>query len=180
MTGVDWLIAGAVLLSVVLAASQGFLFEVFSLAGVVLGYLVAVWEYHRVGLWYAPYVKMEGIANGTGFVTIFIGLVLLAGIVGRIARWGAAAAGLRWFDRVLGGVFGLLRGCLMVAVLLLAATSWGSGKGWLARSQLAPYLLVVARTAVWVAPAQVRAQFREGLKQIQDLRVPRPAQPGTP
>ena len=45
MNGLDWLIAGILVLSVVQAAAQGFVFELFSLAGTVFGYLLAAWEY---------------------------------------------------------------------------------------------------------------------------------------
>jgi membrane protein required for colicin V production len=172
MTGFDWIIVAVIVLSVAVAASQGFLYEVFSLAGVVVGYLVAAWEYPRIAAWYAPYVKSGWTANAAGFLTIFLAIVVLAGIVGRIARAGAQAAGLRWFDRVLGGAFGLVRGTLLVMVVLLAMASWTPSAGWLSRSQLAPYLLVMARGAVWVAPSEVRAQFRDGMKQIRDFQVP--------
>jgi membrane protein required for colicin V production len=171
MSGLDWLIAGTVLLSVILAISQGFIFEIFSLAGVAAGYLLAAWEYPRVASWYAPYVKASWIANGAAFVTIFFAVVLLAGMVGRIVRWGVTAAGLRVIDRVLGGAFGLVRGALVVVVVLLALTSWAPDSQWLARSQLAPYLLVMARGVVWLAPAEVRAQFRSGMNQVRQLQA---------
>jgi membrane protein required for colicin V production len=137
---------------------------------VVVGYLVAAWEYPRVAAFYAAYVKMPWMANVAGFLTIFIAIVILAGIIGRVARAGANAAGLRWFDRVLGGAFGLLRGVLIVMVLLLAMASWAPSSQWLSRSQLSPYLLVIARAAVWVAPQEVRMQFRDGMKQMRSLQ----------
>ena len=48
MTGIDWVIVVAVTLSMALAAKEGFFYEVFSLAGVVVGYLLAAWEYGHV------------------------------------------------------------------------------------------------------------------------------------
>lgn len=178
MTAVDWVIVAAVLLSVVLAAAQGLIFEVFSLGGVVVGYLLAAWEYPRVAARYAPYVQAAWAANLAAYVTIFFAVVVLAGIVGRIARWGAGTAGLRWFDRVLGGAFGLVRGLLLVMVVLLATTSWAPGNVWLARSRMAPYLLVMARGAVWLAPAEVRREFRDGINRMRALSFgPEPAKP---
>jgi uncharacterized membrane protein required for colicin V production len=41
MNAADWLIIAALFLSVVIAVSQGFFYEVISLAGTVVGYLVA-------------------------------------------------------------------------------------------------------------------------------------------
>ncbi len=172
MSGLDWVIIAVVFISVLLAAAQGFFYELFSLAGVVIGYLIAAWGYSRVALWYAPFVKSAWIADFAGFLTIFIAVVLLASIVGRLARLAFKEVGLRWFDRLLGAAFGLVRGVVAVAVLLLALTSFAPDTNLLAQSSIAPYALVVARAAVWVAPGQVRARFYEGLKAVREMRVP--------
>jgi len=47
MNAVDWIILAVILLSVFLAAMQGFFFEIFSLAGTIIGYLLAAWGYGR-------------------------------------------------------------------------------------------------------------------------------------
>ncbi len=174
MSGLDWIIVAVVLFSVLLAAQQGFFFELFSLAGVVVGYLMAAWGYTRVAAWYMPFVKSAWMADIAGFLTIFIAVALVAGIVGRLARWFFKEAGLRWFDRLLGAAFGLIRGVLAVAVLLLALTSFAPDNKLIAQSSIAPYLLVVTRAAVWVAPAQVRARFNDGLRTIRQMRVEGP------
>lgn len=169
MSGADWLIVIVVLVSSVMAASQGFFFEIFSLAGVAGGYLFAAWGYRYVAAWFAPYVRVPWVADVAGFLTIFAGVVLLAGIVGRIVRWSAREAGLSWFDRLLGGVFGFARGVAIAMVVILAFASLAPASTVLARSRLAPYLLVGARAAIWVAPSSLRAQFRTG---IDNLRHP--------
>ena len=79
MNALDWFIAGALVLSVVLAAAQGFFHEIFSLAGVIVGYVLAAWMYPRVAELYLPYVKTEWAANAAGFLTIFFAVVLAAG-----------------------------------------------------------------------------------------------------
>ena len=171
MTRLDWVITAVVVISVVLAAAQGFFVEIFSLVGVVLGYMVAAWQYPRVAALYAPYVKSDWVAEFAGFFTIFLGVVLLAGIVGRIVRWTFKEAGLRWFDRLLGGAFGLVRGLAITAVALLAVTSFAPDSPWLARSTFGPYLLMGARGAVYLAPAKVRERFHAGLLRLRQERV---------
>jgi membrane protein required for colicin V production len=171
MSGLDWVIIGVVLLSVLLAAAQGFFYELFSLAGVVIGYLLAAWGYTRVAVWFSPLVKSAWVAEIAAFLTIFIAVVILAGILGRLARWFFKEAGLSWVDRLLGGAFGLVRGFLLIAVMLLALTTFAPGTQLLARSQFAPYALVVARAAVWVAPGQVRTRFYDGLNAVRQMRI---------
>ena len=48
MNGADWVILLVVLASTVQAAYSGFFQEAFHLAGLVAGYLVAAWQYQRV------------------------------------------------------------------------------------------------------------------------------------
>ena len=163
MSGADWVIGLLDLFSAVLAASQGFFFEIFSFAGVVVGYLLAAWNYHRVAERLAPYVSSSWVADLAGFLLIFLAIVLLAGVVGRIARWAMKEAGLRWFDRVLGAVFGILRGVLVAMVFVLAVATFAPQSQVLANSRTAPYLLVLARAATWLAPSQLRQQFRAGM-----------------
>jgi membrane protein required for colicin V production len=89
--------------------------------------------------------------------------------------------GLRWFDRLLGAAFGLLRGVMVIAVLVLAVASFTPGARWLAGSALSPYFLVVARGATWVAPTSVRARFRQGLDGLRTMAQPAgPAQVSIP
>src|SRR6516165_6956989 len=158
----DWVLVLIVLLSVLQAISQGFFYESFALAGVVAGYLLAAWEYPRVAAWYAPRVNSQWAADIAGFFTIFVVVVLLAGVVGRIARWAVNGVGLRWFDRLLGGVFGFVRGAAVCTVIVLALAAFVPQWGWLQQSRISPFLLVSGRALIWVAPGELRQRFREG------------------
>lgn len=163
MNALDWVILVIVLVSMLLAVAQGFFFEIFSLAGAVIGYVVAAWSYKSITPWFVPYVKNEWIADGAAFLLIFLAIVIVAGIVARIVRWAVQEVGLRWFDRFLGGVFGALRGALVVMAIVMAMASFAPGAPLLQGSRLAPYFLVLGRGAMWVSPSEFRAKFRAGL-----------------
>jgi membrane protein required for colicin V production len=174
----DWVIIAVLVLSTVLAVAQGFFQEVFSLAGVVLGFLLASWEYPRVAA-HLGFVNPPWVADIAGFFIIFLVVAILAGTIGRITSWGMKQAGLRWIDRVLGGAFGLVRGALVVTVLLMATAAFAPQSQWLARSSLAPYFLVVGRAASWLTPSEVRHRVRDGVEllhrgkvQVEDAKVP--------
>ena len=158
----DWVIVLIVLLSVLQAIAQGFFYEFFSLAGVIVGYLLAAWEYPRVAAWYAQHVNSQWAADIAGFFTIFLVVVLLAGVIGRIARWAVHGVGLRWFDRLLGALFGLVRGAVISTVIVLALAAFAPQWGWLQQSRVAPFLLVSGRALIWAAPADLRQRFRTG------------------
>ena len=63
MNALDWLILLIMMFSALLAAAQGFFFEVISLAGAVLGYLLAAWGYGRLAPWFLQYVKAPAFAD---------------------------------------------------------------------------------------------------------------------
>ncbi|HKD90360.1 MAG TPA: CvpA family protein [Terriglobales bacterium] len=170
MNALDYIIIVVVVLSTLAALAQGFLREAFSLAGVVVGYIVAAWQYWRVSAWLLPYVKTAWVADLAGFLIIFIAVATLAGVTGRIARGWANEAGLGWADRFLGGAFGLLRGLLAVMVVLLGIAAFQPTTGLLTQSQLAPYFLVIGRGASWLAPSAVRQQFRAGVAALRNVQ----------
>lgn len=163
MTATDWIIALVILLSVVQAASAGFFQEAFGIGGLVFGYLLAAWNYHRLVVWFSPNISSVWLAEIAAFLIIFVGVMLLAGIAGRIASWAMKEAGLKVVDRVLGAALGLLRGCLVVAIVLTSMAVFTPTSKWLQGSQWAPYFLVVGRAAVWVAPSELRMRFYQGL-----------------
>ena len=170
MTATDWGIVAVILLSVAQAASAGFFQEAFGIAGLVFGYLLAAWQYRQLAQHFAPHVSSPWFGEIAAFLVIFIAVMVLAGIIGRITRWIMKEAGLSFVDRLLGGALGLLRGCLMVAVVLMSMAAFTPTSKWLEGSTMAPYFLVVGRGAIWVAPSELRARFYQGLDLVRQQR----------
>lgn len=170
----DLIIVIVLLVSVFQAATSGFFQEAFSIAGLVFGYLIAAWQYRRLADHFATHVSSRWFVEIAAFLAIFLGVMVIAGVLGRIVRWIVKEAGLSGVDRFLGGLLGFVRGCLTVAIVLVSMTAFTPTSRWLQGSALAPYFLVVGRAAIWVAPSQLRAQFYEGLDYV------RRAQNGSP
>jgi membrane protein required for colicin V production len=164
MTAADWMICGIVVVNAVAAAMQGFFSEALTIAGLVVGYIVAAWQYRSVAEWLESFLKNPWLAEILGFLIIFFAILLLFGVAARIARWVMKEAGLSGFDRFLGAVLGLLKGALMVAVILMGMTAFEPTSRFLANSQLAPYFLVVGHAAKWLAPTELRLRFEQGLR----------------
>jgi membrane protein required for colicin V production len=168
----DWIILLALVISVVQAASSGFFQEAFGIAGLVFGYLLAAWQYPRLAGHFAAYISSKWLGEIVAFLAIFFGVMILAGILGKIVRWIVKEAGLRLIDRFFGGILGLLRGCLLIAIVLVSMTAFTPTSKWLQGSALAPYFLVVGRAAIWVAPTELRAQFYKGLDYLRKAQTP--------
>jgi membrane protein required for colicin V production len=169
MSIADWIILGFLAFSVTAAAIEGFFHEAFSLAGLVVGYLLAAWQYHRLADWFAPHLKSLWFGEVAGFLIIFFAVLIVAGLAGRIARWAMKEAGLSTIDRIMGAVLGLLKGVLVVAIVLTAMTALAPAAKWLAGSQFAPYFLVGGRAAIWVAPPELRQRFYQGLDYMRQV-----------
>jgi membrane protein required for colicin V production len=163
MTAADWLIVVVILLNVITAAIHGFFAEALSMAGLVIGYIVAAWQYPGLAAWFATFLKNDVLADIFAFLVIFFAILILFSIAGRVARKLMKAAGLSGFDRFLGALLGLVKGGLVVAVVLMGMTAFTPTSKMLEKSELAPYFLVVGRAAIWVAPSALRARFYEGL-----------------
>jgi len=172
MNVADWAILGVVLVSTLVAASEGFFHQAFGIAGLIVGYLLAAWQYHRLADRFEPHLKSPWLGEIAAFVIIFIAVVIVAGIAGRIARWAMKEAGLSLFDRLLGAFLGMVKGSLFVSIILMGMTAFAPTSKWLDGSELAPYFLVVGRAAIWVAPAQLRARFYEGLDMVRRAHMP--------
>jgi membrane protein required for colicin V production len=177
MSGADWVIFAVLLVSVVQAASSGFFQEACGIGGLVLGYFLAAWQYRRLAEWFSPHLKSPWVGEIAAFLVIFLAVMIVAGMAGRIARWIMKEAGLSFLDRLLGAALGLLRGCLLVAVVLMSMAAFTPTSKLLAGSELAPYFLVVGRAAIWVAPSELRGRFYQGLDLLH--RQQQPAESGS-
>lgn len=170
MALIDWAIVIILIVSVLGAAKHGFFVEAFSLAGVVLGLLLASWNYQKVLPWIEGWVHSPGVAEAIAFIAIAIAVMVLAGLAGRLIRWSVRSIGLGWADRFIGAIFGLLKGCVLVTLGIMAIAAFLPHATWLEQSKLAPYFLSVAHEASVVTPSELGERIREGVKVIRDAQ----------
>jgi len=76
--------------------------------------------------------------------------------------------GIQWFDRFLGGIFGLVRGVLVDAILLMILMAFSIKPDALRQSSLAPYVTTGARAIALIMPGNLRAQFHLGFEKFHD------------
>ena len=172
MKAADWMILVVILASIIQAIRAGFFREAFGVVGLVLGYLLAAWKYGSLAGWLESFLRSQAFSEVAGFLIIFLAVTILASLAGRVARWAVKESGLSFLDRILGGALGLVRGCLVVAVVLMAMTAFSPASQWLQDSRLAPYFLVAGRAAIWVAPSEMRARFYQGLDLLHHVAQP--------
>ncbi len=170
MAIVDWVIVAVVVLAVIGAAKNGFFVEAFSLAGVVLGLLIASWNYQRLMPALLQAVHTPAIAEAIAFLAIALMIMIAAGLVGQILHRTAHTIGLGWLDRLVGAAFGFLKGCVVVTLGVMVLAAFFPNCGWLDHSRLAPYFLSAAHTTTAVTPQELGERIRNGVKIIRDAQ----------
>jgi membrane protein required for colicin V production len=167
----DWALATIVLVSVAAAMWEGFVRELISLAAVVVGLTVAVLGYGRAGAWFEDLTRSDEVAQGLGFLTLFFGTVLVGAVISILAKKLVQKAGLGWFDRFLGGLFGLVRGVVICAVLLMAMVAFSIKRETVKKSTLSPYVVTGARVIGAVMPSDLKAQFQGGFEKFRQALI---------
>lgn len=152
--------------SMVLAAFKGFIKELVSLVAFVAGLILAGQFHGPVARFLSRWVDSPVLAQVLGFLAVFFGVLLVAGIAVFIADRILKFTHLKWIDRVLGAMFGVVRGWLISTVLVLAMTSFAWQVPWLEQSALAPYLLMSARLAAHAVPGDMHREFDAQYRQI--------------
>jgi membrane protein required for colicin V production len=165
-TFLDIVFAAVILISTGVAITKGLAREVISLLALVGGFVLAVLYYPVPAGALAEFSRTESIASLLGFVFIFLGCILLGAILSFFVNRFLKAASLQWFDRVLGGIFGLLRGWLIASILVIALIAFPIREHVMARSVLAPYLLAGARAAVLLVPQSLKDKFNEQYRKV--------------
>ena len=151
-----------VLISVATAVAKGLILELLSLASVILGLFLAVLFYPQLaGMLVILGLDGDYVAEFVAFVMIFVGTLVAGAIISGAVNRVLKHLHLKWMDRLLGGVFGFLRGYLINAVVFLALTSFQIRQDLLAESRLAEFFLAGARILVIFIPEDLKEQFLE-------------------
>jgi membrane protein required for colicin V production len=167
MNGFDVLVLVLVAAFVMLGLFRGLLRLGLSIGGLVVGLLLAirfedaatphVHKFINSDLW-APMVAFVGIV-----VVVVVGSVIASVLLHRFLK----VAHLAWVDRILGASAGLLAAIFLSAgISMVLATAGSKGPPVLKESALAPITLTVSRAIVKLAPAELKARFEEGMRQI--------------
>lgn len=150
MNAADIAILAVLLLSMLFGLLRGFVGAVLSLACWVAAFWVT-WEFgHVVADGYGAWLHEPAARIVAGYVTCFVGVLLVGALLGWLARGLMDRGGLRGGDRMLGAAFGIVRGWLLVTfvVLMLGFTAVPRTAGWWRDSTLLPAFI---GSAAWMA-----------------------------
>jgi membrane protein required for colicin V production len=175
---VNWLdiIFGVILLfSAAMSFRRGFTREIVGLAASVLALLLGMWFYGMAGAFIEPYVGSKRGASLIGFFLVVMVVMLLGALVGWVVSRFVKTIGLSFVDRLLGGLFGLIRGVILCIAMLIALTAFGPHgetdtvpEGVL-HSRIAPWLLEASEYGVAIAPMELKQTFRKYYTEVKEM-----------
>ena len=98
----DWFLIAVLAYSTIMAFVRGILLELFALGGLIVGILLACWNYQHVAGLMSRVVSTPATAQIVAFLLILVGVIVLSALMGKALHHTADAIGLGFFDRLLG------------------------------------------------------------------------------
>src|ERR1035437_2354822 len=112
----DWILMAVLLVSLLLGAWRGLVYEVLALLSWIAAFILAQWFAPDL----APKLPLGGasavLRYALAFVLVFVLGVFVGGLLAKFVKKLFAAVGLRPADRALGAAFGLTRGVILFLV----------------------------------------------------------------
>ena len=122
MSSTDWILLALLAASMLLGAWRGLVYEVFSVLGWIASFLLAQWFAPDMAQLLPMRGAGEAVRYAAGFVLVFVLSVFVAALLARLAKTLFSMVGLQPVDRILGAVFGLVRGTVLVLAAAVVVT----------------------------------------------------------
>ena len=161
MNAFDWAILAVLLLSTGVSLFRGFIKEAFSLLVWALAFWVAFAFSGDLRGWLTGYVDTPSVRAGMAFVGLFVLVLIVGGVVNYLLGKLVESTGLSATDRMLGAVFGLVRGLAMVVLFFLVAGLTPMPQdSWWRQARVVPYLMPLVNTVHGWLPESVGRHIR--------------------
>ncbi|MGR8950600.1 MAG: CvpA family protein, partial [Gammaproteobacteria bacterium] len=156
----DIAILGIIGISTVISLLRGFVREVLSLAA----WVVAIWVAYTFASSVAPvlesFISLPSARHIAAFVLLLVATLMLMGIINFLLSKIIESTGLTGTDRALGMVFGVLRGIVIVALLVLLAGATPLPQDpWWAESIFVGHFEALAEFALQYLPPGLAKHF---------------------
>lgn len=118
---IDIVIIALIALSAILSLFRGFVKEALALATWLIALWVAMTFYEPLSQVIAGWISLVSAQKITAFAVLFIAVLLMGAVVNYLAGKLVSKTGLSGTDKMLGVVFGVARGGVIVTILVLLA-----------------------------------------------------------
>ena len=181
MNWADYTIVAVLALSVLMGLWRGFIGEVLALVCWILAFWVAWMFGPALAEHFSASISTPSVRVLLGYALCFITVLIAGAIVAFLMRKLVEGSGLSGSDRLLGMVFGLVRGFALVTlvVLLMGFTPFRRDPWW-NESRLMPHFEVGARWLSDRLPAEVARYIEPAQIMAKPALQPPPSKPAPP
>ncbi len=145
MAVVDWVILGVLAVSSLISLQRGFVREALSLVVWAGAFVVARMYSGNLATLLIEHISTDSVRWIAAFVILFLGAVIIGSMVTHLIVEFVRMTGLSGTDRLLGMVFGSIRGVVVLVALVYGAQFTILPKdAWWQESQIIPHLEVLA------------------------------------
>ena len=132
LSAVDWILLAVLGLSFLLGVWRGIVQELLSLVGWVAAFYVSQIYAPMAAAWLPMEGSSQMLRYAAGFVVVFIAVLVATVLVSWVIKKLISAVGLGPLDRLLGSLFGLMRGVviLLAVTVLVGMTPMRETEGW--------------------------------------------------
>src|SRR5579863_2181414 len=167
MTWVDWGILAVLTAATLTGLAQGFFRTACSLAGLILGLTLAMWNYLRVGSLFRPIFRVDAVANTVAFLLIALLVMGLANIVGGAIGKLADKLGLGCLDGLAGAILGFIQGLVLVMISIMVTVAFFPGQDWMNDARLPKLFFGTLHISENVTPGELGDRLRKGLQLLE-------------
>ena len=168
MSLLDVLVLILVATSIVAGFLAGFARVGIGFIASICGLLFGFWFYGFPAALVHKFIHSETVSNLLGFFLVFWLFVLVGALLGKLLAKFFKWTGLTWLDRLLGGLFGFVRGALISAIFITAIMAFTKKPmpNWMVESKVLPYAIDASNLLSALAPAAIKNAFRESVQEI--------------
>ena len=147
---------------------RGFVKEVSSIMGVLVGYYAAYTYYSdAAAMMSGLLISMKPYLNVIGFLAVFCGVYILVSLLGVLIKYVMKVTYLGWVDKGLGIFFGGVKGVLIVSVILIGlSTLLPPQTSLIKKSILSQHVAHVSMVMVQMVPAEMKKKFTDRFEHV--------------
>ena len=136
----DYLLIGIITLSGLIAFFRGFIQETLSLLLWIIAFAAAMFLNPYLDSYFLDYIDSPDIRRILIIISVFTGIIFLGGWLIKLLRGLVHWSGMGGFDRLLGVLFGFIRGILLIVVIYLVLPEELKQSSFLTESKSSTYL----------------------------------------
>ncbi|MCL5406158.1 MAG: CvpA family protein, partial [Deltaproteobacteria bacterium] len=172
MNILDWILICTAAFCVLRGFMRGAVSQVFGLAGILAGFLVASYQYYPVSFFLVRrFPSISTVSRPLSFVLLFFLTWFCIAVVGLWVARILRGVGLGFIDRLWGAMIGFGKALLfaIVAISILTLFSFGGDSSLIATSKLAPPIMGASRVLFDLAPANVQCELGRRQRDIKKM-----------